>query len=168
MQYKRSDIKVGLVVVLHLLLAVDHRLRVVDHVLLVHRLLAEEVQLGRVVVQPQEAVLHLQRHVVVLLDRHRRLLLHLAHHLTLAGLPFLTHEHMAHLLLFFSSVLHGLQVPREGRRTPRALHAVEADLLDLVGRDVVQLLDLRLQVHRQIVLLLALPEGVGNQQLLLL
>jgi hypothetical protein len=44
----------------------------------------------------------------------------------------------------------------------------EGDLLDLAGRDIVQLLDLRLKVHRQIVFLLALPERVGNQQLLLL
>ena len=75
---------------------------------------------------------------------------------------------MAHLFLFFSSILHRLQVPREGRRTPRALHVAEGDFLDLVGRDVVQLLDLHLQGHWQIVFLLALPEGVGDQQLLLL
>lgn len=173
MLYKNgSYIKVGLVIVLHALLAVvDHVLRVEDDVLLLELLLVEEVELlvlGWVVVQPEEAVLHLQRYIVVLFDCHWRLLLHLAKHGRLRCLLFIPHEHMAHLFLFFSSILHRLQVPRESRRTARALHVIEGDSLDLVRRDVVQLLDLHLQVHRQIVFLLALPEGIGNQQLLLL
>ena len=120
MLYKNgSHIKVGLVIVLHVLLAVvDHVLRVEDDVLLLELLLVEEVELlvlGWVVVQPEEAVLHLQRYVVVLFDSHWRLLLHLAKHGRLRCLLFIPREHMAHLFLFFSSILHRLQVPREGR-----------------------------------------------------
>lgn len=120
MLYKNgSYIKVGLVIVLHALLAVvDHVLRVEDDVLLLELLLVEEVELlvlGWVIVQPEEAVLHLQRYVIVLFDGHWRLLLHLAKDGRLRCLLFIPHEHMAHLFLFFSSILHRLQVPREGR-----------------------------------------------------
>ena len=119
MLYKNgSYIKVGLVIVLHVLLAVvDHVLRVEDDVLLLDLLLVEEVELlvlGWVVVQSEEAVLHLQRYVVVLFDCHWRLLLHLTVDDRLLCLFFVPHEYMAHLFLFFSSILHRLQVPREG------------------------------------------------------
>jgi hypothetical protein len=170
-QLKQSNIKVGLVVVLHLLVGVaDHVLRVEDDVLLLQVGL-EEVEflvVSGVVVDAEEAVLHPQRNVVVLLDGHGRLLLHLAGRRRLPGR--LTHEDVVHLLLFFSSILHRLQVPREGRRPPGACPAGlrEGDALDLVGRDVVELLDLQLEVEGQVVLLLALAEGVGDQHLLLL
>lgn len=115
-----SHIKVCLVVVLHLLLAVaDHILRVKDNILLL-QLLVEEVEvliIGGIVVESEEAMLHLHRDIVVLFDRHRRLLLHLTQYRTLHCLLFIAHEQMAHLFLFFSSILHRLEVTREGRRT---------------------------------------------------
>ena len=113
-------------------------------------------------------MVHAGRQVIVLLDRHRLLRLHRVRlcDLLVAGLP--AHEEMVHLLLFFSSALHRLQVPVEQGRTAGSGGTGEGDGLHLAWRDEVHLLDLSLEVHRQIVLLLALSEGVGNDEILLL
>jgi len=57
-------------------------------------------------------------------------------------------------------MLHGEQMPVEGRGSAFARDVVEVDGLDLVGRYVFEVLDLAFEIPRQIVLLLALPEWV--------
>lgn len=113
-------------------------------------------------------MVHAHRQVIVLLDRDGLLQLHGVGlcDLFVAGLS--AHEKRVHLLLFFSSTLHRLQVPVEQRRTTGSGCTGKGDGLHLTGRDEVHLLDLPLEVHRQIVLLLALPERVGNDEILFL
>ena len=105
---KQSYIKIGLIVILHFLFSIaDHILRVEDDVLLLQILLEKvELLLVVVIIDAEERVLHLQRHVVVLLYRHWGLLLHLALPHRLPWPP--SHEDVVHLLLFFSSILHRL------------------------------------------------------------
>lgn len=163
----RSNIKIGLIVILHLLFGIaDHILGVEYHIVLLLQIHIEEIELllVGVIVDAEERVAHLQRHVVVLLYRHRGLLLHRAFTHALPRRP--THEAAVHLLLFFSSILHRLQVTRKRRRPPPG-RPPEAHRLDLRGREVVQLLDLHPQIRRQVVLLLGLPKGVWDHHLLL-
>ena len=163
----RSYIKIGLIVDLHLLFGIaDHILGVEYDVVLLLQIRIEKIELLLVVVivDAEEGVPHRQGHVVVLLYRHRGLLLHRAFSHALPRRP--AHEAVVHLLLFFSSVLHRLQVTRKGRRAPPA-RPPERHRLDLRRREVVQLLHLHPQIRRQVVLLLILPEGVWDDRLLL-
>jgi hypothetical protein len=73
---------------------------------------------GWVVIDSKEAMFHLHGNIVIFLDCYGLLLLHLAARQGLFGWLTLPHEKLVHLFLFFSSILHGLQVARESRRSP--------------------------------------------------
>ena len=108
-----SNIKVGLEVVVHLL-ALDLVLGVEDDLLLrVLELQKLKRLLLHVVVQHEKTVVHPSGQVVLFFDVHGLFCLHDVGLTVLASLGLDIQEEIVHLLLFFSSVLHRLQVPSE-------------------------------------------------------
>jgi hypothetical protein len=73
---------------------------------------------------------------------------------------------LVHLLLLLGSRLHGLQIFFKGGGASSGSRRFEVDVLDTVGRDVGQVLNLLVQFKRKVVLLSA-PERVVNLRLVL-
>ena len=118
-----------------------------------------------VVVHHEEVLVHAGGEVVVFFNCHWQFLLHYVGFAALLFFWLAAREVMVHLPLFFSSILHNLKVPGEGRGTSGPGSGCETDTLDLGGRYVIELIYLVLKVHRQVVLLFPLAEWIGDQNL---
>ena len=163
-----SNIKVCLKLVLHIF-GFDLFLGVEDDIFLldVERQEVELFLLHFVAVHNQKTVVHAGRQIIVVLDRDGLLCFHGVGLCDLFGAGLDSHEELVHVLLFFRSILHHLQMPVKQRRPPCSGSAGEGYRLHLVRRDVVHLLYLSFEVFGQIVLLFAVAERVGDEEFVL-
>jgi hypothetical protein len=118
-------------------------------------------------VHHEEALIHPGGEVIVLFDGNGLLLLHNFGFAALLLLRFAACEEVVHLLLFFSGILHDLEVSCEGGGTSCADCGGEGDGLDVLGGDVFHVVKLGAEVGGEIVLLFAVSEGVGDEELVL-
>jgi hypothetical protein len=137
-----SNIKICFIVILLQALPIpNHILRIENNILLLNRRKKVEfLVVSGIIIYPKKAMLHLHRYIVILLDCNRLLFLHRTRSNTLSYLFLFTHEESIHLLLFFRSYLHRLEMSRECRGTTGIRTSAKAYCLYLVRWDIVHLL----------------------------
>ncbi len=137
-----SNIKIRFIVILLQALPIpNHILRIENNILLLNwRKKVEFLVVSGIIINPKKAMLHLHRYIVILLDCNRLLFLHRARTNTLSYLFLFTHEESIHLLLFFRSYLHRLEMSRKCGGTTGIRTSAKAYCLYLVRWDIVHLL----------------------------
>ncbi len=97
-------------------------------------------------VHHEKALVHPGRQVVILFDCYRLFCLHDLSLATFLFFSLAAHEELVHLRLFFSSILHGLEVSGKRGGTTCTYSSGEGNGLNVGGRNVIHVLDLTLEV----------------------
>ena len=121
----------------------------------------------RIVIQNEETRIHSCWQIIVLFNCYWSLVLHYVSMTSLLLTAFTSHEKMIHLLLFFSSILHSLQVPIKERRPSCSCLTCEGDSLNLMRRYEVHLLYLLLEILGQVIFLFTLLERIRYENLVI-